>query len=326
MRRFTSPDRLPFSFIAQAWDSLAWKTDLLSQFPFRRPEPIRLFDQIRSLQLTIWAVEWGLCHSSWPLASDPFVMLTPVQDKKQMEGAMALTTTTTASQQQPPPRRPENWSLATALALLPSLRTLTVGFETCHGRTAEVERIVRWTVATWRFMVFGNLPKMRLPEAWMLEFSHLLRSAFASACDGERHRDGGTHAYDMPPDAETLNGRPVTRRCLVPPRGGMERVRRWSWRGLPYHWQRRCPACLEHDTQEYRYCEERRALEEKSWGRGRTSGASPGPRRRTSSIIGARQKRTERMQSRTRSRFLNRNSATSPRRRSWCLCECAPNS
>jgi hypothetical protein len=151
--------------------------------------------------------------------------------------------------------------------LLPSLRTLTVDFETRQGQTVGMERIVRWAVAAWRFVVFGNPPRLKVPGEWSLGDNHrALGFAWGSEGDGDRDGEGTTHSYDIPPDADTLDGRPVSRRWLVPLREGMEGVKRWSWRGLPYYWARRCPVCLRRDTQKCEYCLERRAFQGKGLG------------------------------------------------------------
>jgi hypothetical protein len=265
MRWFSSLSQLPHSFVGQAWDSLAWKTDLLSRRPPLRqqPPPLRLFDQIRTLRLTLRCQDWTLYHASWPLAFNPLRRWDCMHERWWMENDMTrcelLSFYGRLDQ-----LRPDKWSLAVALALLPSLRELTIDFETCQGREAEMERIVRWAVASWRFGVFGNPPKVKVPREWSLGDNHLVLG-FAWGEDGDGEGDGWTHIYDIPPEAETLDGRPINRRWLVPPKEGMEGVKRWSWRGLPYHWARRCPVCLR-DRRGCGYCEESRVLKEKGLG------------------------------------------------------------
>jgi hypothetical protein len=151
-----------------------------------------------------------------------------------------------------------------ALSLLPSLRTLTIDFETSEqcGR-ADMEGIARWAARAWKFAVLTNAPRVRVPERW--KFGRRVSPRVEFECSG--------HVWDVPPTAEAADGRAVGRAWLVPVGGGLDGegveggvVRRWSWRGLPYHWLRTCPACGEPETEGCEDCAERRRLKEGGLG------------------------------------------------------------
>jgi hypothetical protein len=155
-----------------------------------------------------------------------------------------------------------------ALSLLPSLRTLTIDFETSaqYGH-AEMEGIVRWAVRGWRFLVLTNAPRVRVPDGWKygVGVSPGVEFECSSSSGG-----GGQHVWDVPPTAEAADGRAGGRAWLVPVGGsdgeGMERVRRWSWRGLPYHWLKTCPACLLPETEGCEGCAETKRMKEVGLG------------------------------------------------------------
>jgi hypothetical protein len=133
---------------------------------------------------------------------------------------------------------------------MPSLRTLTVDFESTDDKRAELERIVRRAVRAWRFLVFTNPPAPACLDA--LTPPHFLLDT-------------------IPPDAPTLDGRPVRRRWLTCANANNENaaVEWWSWRGLPYHFARRCPACdrpSDSPPAGCVYCVERVRLEKRKLG------------------------------------------------------------
>ncbi|KAK3307566.1 uncharacterized protein B0T15DRAFT_502054 [Chaetomium strumarium] len=145
------------NFVAQVRDSFLWRTCVLRHYPSSlfQPPRLRLFDTIRVLHLSIRALDWQYHDLNWPLAINPFANWDGFPNKSGMEATMA----------QPPGRRlrPQYSSWATAIALIPCLHTLAIDFETTEDKRAELERIVRWAVRAWRFVVLRNPPRVRVP-------------------------------------------------------------------------------------------------------------------------------------------------------------------
>ncbi|KAK4238216.1 hypothetical protein C8A03DRAFT_33772 [Achaetomium macrosporum] len=215
------------NFISQVRDSFIWKACVLRHYPTTlfHPPRIRLFDTIRVLHLTIRTLDWQHHDLNWPLAIDPFANWDGIPAKAGMEAAMA----------QPPPGhllRPAHTSWATAIVLIPSLQTLTIDFETTEDKRAELERIVRWAVRAWRFVVLRNPPRVRVPfPGWCPSSSPMPPLEWECDYRWDRFADipvlwrAPSQLYSLPPGAETEDGRPAWRAWIVA-RGGMEGVKR----------------------------------------------------------------------------------------------------
>lgn len=121
-------------------------------------------------------------------------------------------------QRHSPPRRIEDWQCwGLSFLQMVSLKTLTIDFEIAEDKRDEAETLVHWARQTWRFPV--------------------LRRISGDSSDPFNAESIDPHRDDRPVDLSPWS----TNIWVLTAEDN--KVKRSSWRSLPGHFARYCPAC-----------------------------------------------------------------------------------